>query len=114
MIVGSGPAVVWFSKLYFSSLAQFRRNGWFFGKDQSVFGTLVGLYPDSFLLVELFNFEQRCAAVDRWFGFTHFMQQTHNRHPQCRSTNPKHEAGTLTNTREACYLGETTRGDTQR
>ena len=97
---GSGPAVMWFSRAYHALLSQFRRNGWFLGKDQVLFNTLAGVFPDSFLLVETFNFEQRCPKVDRWFGLPHFMQTPNNRHPECRSE--MNEAGTLMETRQAC------------
>lgn len=64
--------------------------------------TLAGMYPDSFLLLETFNFKERCPKVDWWFGFPHFLQQTQHRHPDCRSDT--NEPGTLTTPRKACYL----------
>lgn len=70
--VGSGPAARWFAALFQSTLRTYNRLGWFWGKDQDVFNTIVTAFPHSFLQLESFALEGKCGNM--WFFLPQYFQ----------------------------------------
>ena len=71
-LVGSGPAARWFAALFQSTLRTYNRLGWFWGKDQNVFNSLVIAFPHSFLQLESFATDVRCG--NKWFFLPQYFQ----------------------------------------